>query len=54
MKFTIATAICFLTAVNSVGAFAPSTQVGSFFVGSVQVQARDVGKCVSPPWLALE
>lgn len=41
MKLTLATAFCVLT-INSVNAFAPSTQVGSTFVGSVQLQSRNV------------
>jgi 3-oxoacyl-[acyl-carrier-protein] synthase-1 len=41
MKLALATALCVL-AVNSANAFAPSAQVGSSFVGSVQVQSRDV------------
>lgn len=41
MKLTIAAALCVLT-FNSASAFAPSTQVGSSFVGSVQLQSRDV------------
>jgi len=41
MKLTLATALCVL-AVKSVSAFAPSTKVGSSFVGGVQLQSRDV------------
>jgi hypothetical protein len=46
MKLTFATAICALT-FSTVSAFAPSTQVGSSFVGSVQVQSRDAGEWLS-------
>lgn len=41
MKLTLATAICVLS-FNYTNAFAPSTQVGSAFVGGVQLQSRDV------------
>mmetsp|Transcript_4591 Transcript_4591/g.5978 ORF Transcript_4591/g.5978 Transcript_4591/m.5978 type:complete len:478 (+) Transcript_4591:93-1526(+) len=41
MKLSVATALCTL-AVANVSAFAPSTQVGSSFVGSVQLQSRNV------------
>ena len=48
MKLALATALCVL-AVNSANAFAPSAQVGSSFVGSVQVQSRDVGERFCTP-----
>mmetsp|Transcript_4807 Transcript_4807/g.7247 ORF Transcript_4807/g.7247 Transcript_4807/m.7247 type:complete len:477 (-) Transcript_4807:219-1649(-) len=41
MKLTLATALCALT-FSSVSAFAPSTQVGSAFVGGIRLQSRDV------------
>jgi len=46
MKLTFATAICALS-FTSVSAFAPSTTVGSSFVGSVQLQSRDVASSSS-------
>lgn len=41
MKLTLATAICAWT-FSSASAFAPSTQVGSSFVGRAEVQSRNV------------
>lgn len=40
MKLTLATAIC-AWYISSVSAFAPSTQVGSSFVGKVELQSRN-------------
>ena len=57
MKLTLATALCVLTFNGNgngngngmgmgmgVSAFAPSAQIGSSFVGSVQLQSRNVGE----------
>lgn len=41
MKLTFASTLCALT-LSTVSAFAPSTKVGSSFVGNVELQSRDV------------